>query len=355
MGFGDATLRRGTLICLLALAAAPAAAEDLRYPGPEPIQQAEPAEPQAAETVEPDVETVAKPEPRAQRRGPRVAAPPEPPRRPVEFARPAPALPAGAPPLTVRAETLTDPFQAVLTTRDILRRDRRPTPVLAAPTSLADRPAPARPSDKALVEETAQEQRVARVFAPPAAARDAPTTQEEVEFYQKQTDRVVTECFPDDLKRVLARMSRHFGSPVIVTSGYRSRGRRGSLHRVCKAADVQIAGVRPSQIVAFAENEPDIGGIGTYSYTRSIHIDTREAKMSWRGNRGRGWFRVAKDLSGAVAPGDASWLSRANAGGQSGSAGGQAGGGPNGGGHNGGGQGAGGQGGGGQGGGGAMR
>ena len=110
----------------------------------------------------------------------------------------------------------------------------------------------------------------------------------------KQTDRVVTSCFPAELTAVLDRMSKHFGASVIVTSGFRANGRRHSLHRSCKAADVQIAGVRPSQIIAFAKAQPEIGGIGAYRHTRSVHVDVREEKMSWFGRRGRGHFRVAR-------------------------------------------------------------
>ncbi|QLP97576.1 MAG: hypothetical protein HZY79_09510 [Rhodoblastus sp.] len=76
------------------------------------------------------------------------------------------------------------------------------------------------------------------------------------------------------------------------------RGRRHSQHRYCKAADIQIAGVRPSQIVGYAQLQDEVGGIGTYRHTRSVHVDVREQKISQYGNRGRGHFRLAKNQFG---------------------------------------------------------
>ena len=108
----------------------------------------------------------------------------------------------------------------------------------------------------------------------------------------------VLRAFGSNLRQVLARMSKHFGSPVIVTSGFRTGGRRHSQHRYCKAADIQIAGARPSQIVGYAQLQDEVGGIGTYRHTRSVHVDVREQKISWYGNRGRGHFRLAKNQFG---------------------------------------------------------
>ncbi|MBL8589459.1 MAG: DUF882 domain-containing protein [Methylobacteriaceae bacterium] len=117
---------------------------------------------------------------------------------------------------------------------------------------------------------------------------------------ERQTNAVRTACFPPALREVLDRMSRHFGAPVIVTSGYRSArenrragGARRSLHTRCLAADVQIAGVRPSAIARFAKAQDDIGGVGVYRHTRSVHVDIGERKMSWSGRGGRARIRLA--------------------------------------------------------------
>ena len=103
----------------------------------------------------------------------------------------------------------------------------------------------------------------------------------------KQTEAVSISCFPTRLRSVLSRISSHFGKPVIVTSGYRSSGRRGSLHRVCKAADIQIAGVSGFAIARYARSLDDVGGVGTYRHTRSVHVDIGERVFSWHGNRRR--------------------------------------------------------------------
>lgn len=200
-------------------------------------------------------------------------------------------------PLTVKTYgAYGDALSAQLTLRDLARKERRMKPVMAAPVSLRDRPAPALPGDKHEVDEVGEEPEVASPKAP--RAPDAPTTKEEAAYLIKQTPRVMMHCFPASLRSVLTRMSKHFGSPVIVTSGFRTGGRRHSQHRYCKAADIQIAGVRPSQIVGYAQLQDEVGGIGTYRHTRSVHVDVREQKISWYGNRGRGHFRLAKNQFG---------------------------------------------------------
>lgn len=102
---------------------------------------------------------------------------------------------------------------------------------------------------------------------------------------EKQTDHVVTSCFPASLRAVLDDISGHFGGkPVIVTSGHRHGGRRGSFHRKCMAADIQIDGVSPSAIARYARSLPSVGGVGTYGHTRSIHVDVGGRVYSWYGN-----------------------------------------------------------------------
>lgn len=115
----------------------------------------------------------------------------------------------------------------------------------------------------------------------------------------RQTDAVKTGCFPPALRAVLERMGGHFGAPVVVTSGHRSRaanrragGARGSLHVQCLAADVQIAGVAPSAVARFARAQPEVGGVGTYRHTRSVHVDVGARKFAWRGMGGRGAGRI---------------------------------------------------------------
>lgn len=84
---------------------------------------------------------------------------------------------------------------------------------------------------------------------------------------------------------------------MIVTSGLRTGGRRGSLHRSCKAADIQIAGVSGFAIARYARSLDGVGGVGTYRHTRSIHIDVGERVFSWHGNR-----RRVAELRGGCCP-----------------------------------------------------
>lgn len=118
--------------------------------------------------------------------------------------------------------------------------------------------------------------------ARPATADTAPASAGGIE---KQTDHVVTGCFPANLRAVLADISSQFGGkPVIVTSGHRHGGRRGSYHRKCMAADIQIDGVSPGAIARYARAHPSVGGVGTYGHTRSVHVDVGGRVYSWHGN-----------------------------------------------------------------------
>ena len=107
-----------------------------------------------------------------------------------------------------------------------------------------------------------------------------------------QTGAVRIGCFPDDMRAVLKQISVHFGRPVVVTSGYRGGGRRGSFHRSCQAADVQI-----------------VGGVGTYGHTRSVHVDVGDRVFSWYGTR-----RRSASLSGGCCPACAATVAAAQGG-----------------------------------------
>jgi uncharacterized protein YcbK (DUF882 family) len=102
---------------------------------------------------------------------------------------------------------------------------------------------------------------------------------------EKQTDYVSTSCFNGQLRGVLAQIGQRFGSPVIVTSGYRRS--RTSYHGKCMAADIQIAGVSPGAIFAYARSLPAVGGVGRYGHTRSVHVDVASRKFSWGTGRKR--------------------------------------------------------------------
>jgi uncharacterized protein YcbK (DUF882 family) len=128
-----------------------------------------------------------------------------------------------------------------------------------------------------------------------SAAKAAPTSgvaasaqikpQSRLAALEKQTDHVSTNCFNGQLRGVLAQIGQHFGSPVIVTSGYRRS--RTSYHGKCMAADIQIDGISPGTIFAYARSLPAVGGVGRYGHTRSVHVDVAPRKFSWGAGRKR--------------------------------------------------------------------
>jgi uncharacterized protein YcbK (DUF882 family) len=109
----------------------------------------------------------------------------------------------------------------------------------------------------------------------------------------KQTDRVEVACFKPELVSVLKKIEGHYGQKVVVTSGYRSPtgnrragGSRHSLHMSCSAADIQISGVGKWELAKYLRSMPGRGGVGTYCYTDSVHIDVgSERDWNWRCRR----------------------------------------------------------------------
>ncbi len=108
-----------------------------------------------------------------------------------------------------------------------------------------------------------------------------------------QREDVDVACLKPSLVRVLKQVEAHFGSRVIVTSGYRdpdrnrrARGARKSLHMYCAAADVQVPGVSKAQLASYLRAMPGRGGVGTYCHTQSVHIDVGpERDWNWRCRR----------------------------------------------------------------------
>jgi uncharacterized protein YcbK (DUF882 family) len=108
-----------------------------------------------------------------------------------------------------------------------------------------------------------------------------------------QNDTVQVGCFKPDLMKVIKTVERHFGRPVVVTSGYRDEehnrdvgGADESMHKSCEAADIQIDGVSKRDIAAYVRSLPGRGGVGTYCHTESVHIDTGNAR-DWNWGCGR--------------------------------------------------------------------
>ena len=93
---------------------------------------------------------------------------------------------------------------------------------------------------------------------------------------------VRSDCFPEDLKRALTAIGQHYNQDVLVISGARSNGRRGSMHRSCRAADIRVPGVAPTALAAYAKSVPGINGVGTYRRSTVTHIDVRAERFAWR-------------------------------------------------------------------------
>lgn len=108
-----------------------------------------------------------------------------------------------------------------------------------------------------------------------------------------QTPYVETDCFKPNLIDMLHRVEKHFGKPPVVTSGYRTDvynkragGADHSFHTTCSAADIQVNGVSKWELASFLRNMPDRGGVGTYCYTNSVHVDTgNQRDWDWRCRR----------------------------------------------------------------------
>lgn len=92
----------------------------------------------------------------------------------------------------------------------------------------------------------------------------------------------------------LQNIRDHFGSAVTITSGYRCAkhnkavgGASGSYHTKGMAADIMVKGVKPEAVATYAESL-GIKGIGLYETSRDgyfVHVDTREKKSYWYGQR----------------------------------------------------------------------
>jgi hypothetical protein len=111
---------------------------------------------------------------------------------------------------------------------------------------------------------------------------------------------VVTSCFPPRLKRLLGRISAHYGRKVRITSGFRSHrhnrrvgGARRSQHIHCKAADFYVPGVNKYALARYVKSLPGRGGVGTYCATSTIHLDVGP-RRSWHWKCGRGHRHYAR-------------------------------------------------------------
>lgn len=110
---------------------------------------------------------------------------------------------------------------------------------------------------------------------------------------------VTTSCFPARLKRLLRKVSRHYGRKLRITSGYRSHrhnrrigGARRSQHIHCTAADFYVPGVNKYALARYLKSLPGRGGVGTYSGNRIVHLDVGPRRSwHWGGRKKRRYAR----------------------------------------------------------------
>lgn len=110
-----------------------------------------------------------------------------------------------------------------------------------------------------------------------------------------QTTSVDMSCAPPKLVGLLRTIEKRYGKKVVVTSGNRTRGRRGSLHLRCMAADIIVPGVDADDLARFARTIPGIGGVGRYCHGNMIHVDIGRPR-EWK--YGCGSYFVARDGTG---------------------------------------------------------
>ena len=95
---------------------------------------------------------------------------------------------------------------------------------------------------------------------------------------EKQTDAVNIACLQPGVLKYIRLAGEHFKGTPVITSGQRDRGRRGSYHRKCMAADFFIPGVERSVLARYLRSLPGAGGVGTYCHTKAVHVDTGEPR-----------------------------------------------------------------------------
>ena len=99
------------------------------------------------------------------------------------------------------------------------------------------------------------------------------------------------EIFIDlDLVYKLEEIRKHFASPIIISSGYRTPswnkkvgGASGSFHTAGKAFDIIVKGAEPYDVAHFAQGLW-IKGIGCYKNEGFVHIDARREQFFWYGH-----------------------------------------------------------------------
>ncbi|MFN3483118.1 MAG: D-Ala-D-Ala carboxypeptidase family metallohydrolase [Rhabdaerophilum calidifontis] len=206
-----------------------------------------------------------------------VAAP-LPPRRPSPSPAAVPPVPAANPgPGTASAAPVAAPLPPqrpvaatppAVATDEAAAEEAAPVspPAASADASRPAEAAPAEPGREIVVDDRPN---LVVAFAPPIAE---PATTEEIEaeeaqapeptHVEKQTDAVDLACLRPEVMSLVRVAGEHFGATPVITSGQRNRGRRGSLHRRCMAADFFVPGIERARLAKFLRTLPGAGGVG---------------------------------------------------------------------------------------------
>lgn len=159
----------------------------------------------------------------------------------------------------------------------------RPGTVLPTEPVAEEPPAAPPPPPRDPVFSIEPDMRVA--FAPLIAT---PSTTEEIEaeeekapeptLVEKQTDAVDIACIKPEVMGLIRQAGEYFGGTPVITSGQRNRGRAGSFHRRCMAADFFVPGIERARLAKYLRSVVGAGGVGTYCHTKSVHIDIGEPR-----------------------------------------------------------------------------
>ena len=242
-------------------------------PVPEPEAETSPAE----ETVAQDDPAPQKPSFGGDRQRKHFANVPLPPIKPAEFAG-ASQVVGAAPDETGETGEARDPAA--------LASAPRPYPADAAvPAAPLQRDAQQRARLASLSQDQTPQQSLPlppsmKDAQPPDADSDGEEEAASGGNYEKQVETVDVACVKPAVLEIVKRAGLFFQAVPIVTSGFRARGRRGSLHRRCMAVDFVVPGISTQTLANYLRSQPDAGGVGTYCNTKSVHVDIGE-KRNW--------------------------------------------------------------------------
>lgn len=153
-----------------------------------------------------------------------------------------------------------------------------PAPVVEAPVVEFEPVNPDRPGQIAALSTPTLPRGVAPIISTPAEVDAEEERTPEPMLVEKQTDYVNISCLKPELMAVIRKAGEHFKGTPVITSGQRERGRRGSYHRRCMAADFFVPGVDRQALARYLRAAPGAGGVGTYCHTKSVHIDIGEPR-----------------------------------------------------------------------------